>query len=150
MKITVPVYKIYVNEFKKLALLSLVLIAARSSYGSNSTPELPGRQASSFLRSLCIHKDTIQSIQVNQVPGCKKYKIRLYPDAKHQVLFFSANGDEQKVYQLYMFDMEGKLVNQTSIRNRETTVLTNISEGNYLFEVFSNDQRIVNGKMTVN
>ena len=136
MNKTVLQTKRFPNELKKLAVLVLLLTVAGASYGSESTP--------------VSHKDTIHSIQVNQIPGSKKYKIRLYPDAKHQVLFFSANGEEQKVYQLYMFDMEGKLVNQTSIRNRETTVLTNIAEGNYLFEVFSNDQRIVNGQLTVN
>jgi hypothetical protein len=136
MNKTVPRKKRSPNELKRLSVLILLLTVAGASYGSES-PAVS-------------HKDTIHSIRVNQIPGSKKYKIRLYPDAKHQVLFFSASGEEQKVYQLYMFNMEGKLVNQTSIRNRETTVLTNIAEGNYLFEVFSNDQRIVNGQLTVN
>lgn len=73
----------------------------------------------------------------------------MYPDAKRQVLFFSAGGADKKIYQLFIFDMDGKLVSQASIRNRETTILTNITEGNYLFEVFSNDERIENGQVTV-
>ena len=133
MNKTVPRKKRSFNELKRLTVLGLLLTMAGASYAAEA-----------------IHTDTIHSIRVNQAPGSKKYKIRLYPDAKKQVLFFSASGEEQKIYQLYMFDMDGKLVNQTSIRNRETTVLTNIAEGNYLFEVFSNDQRIVNGQLTVN
>jgi hypothetical protein len=93
--------------------------------------------------------DTIHSIQVNKSQSSKKHKIRLYPDARQQVLFFSVNGEDGKVYQLYLFDMDGRLVNQTRIRNRETTVLTNISEGNFLFEVFTDDERIENGSLTV-
>ncbi len=93
--------------------------------------------------------DTTHSIQVSTAQSSKKHKIKLYPDAKQQVLFFSANGADGKVYQLYLFDMDGRLVNQTRIRNRETTVLTNITEGNFLFEVFTDDQRIENGQLTV-
>jgi hypothetical protein len=73
----------------------------------------------------------------------------LYPDARQQVLFFSASGENGKVYQLFLFDMDGRLVSQTQIRNRETTVLTNISEGNFLFEVFTDDERIENGQVKV-
>ena len=93
--------------------------------------------------------DTIHSIQVSKAQTSKKHKIRLYPDARQQVLFFSANGEDGKVYQLYLFDMDGRLVSQAHIRNKETTVLTTISEGNYLFEVFTDDERIENGQLTV-
>jgi hypothetical protein len=93
--------------------------------------------------------DTIHSIQVSKSQSSRKYKIRLYPDARQQVLFFSANGEDGKVYQLFLFDMDGRLVSQTHIRNKETTVLANISEGNFLFEVFTDDERIENGQLTV-
>jgi hypothetical protein len=93
--------------------------------------------------------DTIHSIQISKSLSSKKHKIRLYPDARQQVLFFSASGENGKVYQLFLFDMDGRLVTQTQIRNRETTVLTNISEGNFLFEVFIDDERIENGQLLV-
>jgi hypothetical protein len=92
---------------------------------------------------------TIHSIEVNKSLVSKKNKIRLFPDAKQQVLFFSVVGEDKKVYQLYLFDMDGRLVGQASIRNKETTVLTTLSEGNYLFEVFTDDERIENGHLIV-
>jgi hypothetical protein len=92
---------------------------------------------------------TTHSIRVNKALISKKYKIGLYPDARRQVLFFSAEGGEKRVYQLFLFDMDGKLARQATIRNKETTVLADISQGNYLFEVFSDDERIENGKLTV-
>jgi hypothetical protein len=102
------------------------------------------------VRSLSMGKsDTVHSIQVNKSLVSKKNKIRLFPDAKQQVLFFSVNGEDKRVYQLYLFDMDGRLVNQASIRNRETTVLTTLCEGNYLFEVFTDDERIENGHLVV-
>lgn len=89
------------------------------------------------------------TIEVQKQQLSKKHKITLYPDAAHEVLFFSASGENGKVYQLFMFDMDGKLVKQVNIKNRQTTILNQIDKGNYLFEVFSDDQRIGNGQVIV-
>lgn len=89
------------------------------------------------------------SIYVQKKFTSSKYRVRLYPNANHQVLFFSASGSEGKAYQFFLFDMEGKLVRRANIRNKETTVLNNIEKGIYLFEVFSNDERIENGQLFV-
>jgi len=90
--------------------------------------------------------DTIL-IQKQQVS--RKHGIRLYPDAANQVLFFAAKGIYGKAYQLFIFDVEGKLVKQANIKNKQTTVLENIEKGDYLFEVFSDDERIENGQVRV-
>jgi hypothetical protein len=144
MKKTVPLTKTprLLNLFTGLTAISLALATYHPAYAS----DLPSRMRSA---STVTCKDTIHSIQVSKSQSSKKNKIRLYPDARQQVLFFSASGEERKVYQLYLFDMDGRLVNQASIRNRETTVLTNIAEGNYLFEVFTDDERIENGHLAV-
>jgi hypothetical protein len=133
-----------------IALSSLMLNFPGSSFAS----VLPTGIASVLpTRPPCLTavtgSDTVHSIQVSRSQTSKRHKIKLYPDAGQQVLFFSANGQDGKIYQLYLFDVFGKLISQTSIRNRETTVLTNISEGNYMFEVFSDDERIENGRLTV-
>jgi hypothetical protein len=89
------------------------------------------------------------TIEITKAQTSKKYKVRMYPNAQHTVLFFSASGENGKVYQLYLFDLDGRLSKQTHIRNKETTVLTNIVKGNYTFEVFSDDERIENGVLTI-
>lgn len=91
-------------------------------------------------------KDTIV-ISKSQIS--KKYKVKIYPGTSSEVLFFTASGESGKVYQLYVFDMEGKLVKQTQIRNKETTMLANFIKGSYTFDVFSDDERIENGTMEV-
>jgi hypothetical protein len=116
------------------------------------SPSYASSRNNSVGHSPALFTDTssiIHSIRVDKALISKKYKIGLYPDASRQVLFFTAAGGEKRVYQLYLFDMDGKLARQATIRNKETTVLTGISEGNYLFEVFSDDDRIENGKLTV-
>jgi hypothetical protein len=90
------------------------------------------------------------SIIVTKTQVSKKCTIRIYPNATHEVLFFSVNGGEQKVYDLFIFDMDGKLMSRTQVRNRETTLLKSFPKGSYFFEVFSNDERIENGSMTIN
>ena len=89
------------------------------------------------------------SIVVEKQFTSKKYKIRLYPNANQEVLFFNASGEGGKVYQFFLFDMDGNLVKQANIRNKQTTVINNLEKGVYLFEVFSDDERIVTGKVTV-
>jgi hypothetical protein len=142
MRKTLPLKKTTLHLFTGFAAVSLMLTTAcpLQAAGRHSTVSCPPVPADT---------NTIHTIQVNKSLNSKKVKIGLYPDARQQVLFFSATGKDKKIYQLYMFDMDGKLVNQASIRNRETTVLTNLSEGNYLFEIFSDDERIENGKLTV-
>ena len=131
MKTIVPLKRINPVLFFA-AVLSLLWI------DSTAAPCVPG--AFSGVR------DTILITKANTN---KKYKIRMYPNADHNVLFFSAAGQNGKVYQLYLFDIDGRLTKQTHIRNKETTVLTNIVKGTYTFEVFSDDERIQNGLLTI-
>ena len=143
MRKTVPKKRTVLHLFTGLTTLILMLTTNYPLYASeqhSAAIRLPERADTSTV----IHK-----ISVNKSLNSRKYKIGLYPDVRQQVLLFSASGGDKKIYQLYMFDMDGKLVNQATIRNRETTVLTNLTEGNYLFEVFINDERIENGQLTV-
>ena len=96
-------------------------------------------------------KETSQrdTIVINKAQTSKKYKIKIYPSATNEVVFFTASGETGKVYQLFLFDLDGTLVKQTQIRNKETTMLTNFIKGCYTFEVFSDDERIENGTLVV-
>jgi hypothetical protein len=89
------------------------------------------------------------SILVNKLLVSKKYKIRIYPGANHEALFFNASGEDGKVYQFFLFDVDGNLVKQTQIRNKQTTIITNFNKGCYTFEVFSDDEHIENGTLTI-
>lgn len=89
------------------------------------------------------------SVVVNKNLNNKKHKVRLYTDAGQDNILFSVNGMEGKNYQLYIFDMESKLVTQVNIRNHEISVLNNISNGNYLFQVLMDDEQVECGELTV-
>ncbi|HVU83395.1 MAG TPA: T9SS type A sorting domain-containing protein [Puia sp.] len=142
------------HQFAGVAVISLSFTVLQPAYASDvpatgMRPHPKGSDVCPSDNEPPVRRDTIHSIQVNKSLVSKKNKIRLFPDARQQVLFFSVNGEDKRVYQLYLFDMDGRLVNQASIRNKETTVLTSLSEGNYLFEIFTDDERIENGHLVI-
>ncbi len=89
------------------------------------------------------------TILVQKQVTSKKHKIRLFQNNDQNALFFSVRGLEGKVYQLFIFDVTGNLVSQANIKSKQTTVIDNIEKGNYLFEVFSDDERIENGQVII-
>ncbi len=112
--------------------------------------------AVSFFLTLSIESNAQQNpesrreILVQKNGSSKKHKIQIYPDAQHRGLFFYVSGAKGKVYQLFLFDLNGQLVKQAHIRHKQTAMLNKIDKGTYLFEVFSNDERVETGKVEVN
>lgn len=112
---------------KVTALLTVMFLCAAAASASYST-------------------DTI-FIQKNRV--LKSHRINLYPDANQKVVFFSVRGEKGNVYQLFVFDVDGKMVKQVETRGKQTTILKNIQKGAYYFEVFNDDKRIGNGQIAI-
>jgi hypothetical protein len=137
MKISVPVRK---HTVRLVPFIIVIILLAAGGY-SFASPVFTGQRVSPvhYMDSIVVEKQIVS----------KKYKIRLYPNASQQVLFFNASGEEGIVYQLYLFDIEGQLVKQANIRNKQTTVINIIEKGIYLFEVFIEDKRIETGRVTV-
>jgi hypothetical protein len=92
---------------------------------------------------------TQDSIIIQKLNTNKKHTINIYTNPSQQVLFFSASGEEGRIYQFLLFRQEGRLIKASKIRNRETTVVSKPDKGNYYFEVFSDDTRIENGTIVV-
>src|SRR5215213_6556259 len=131
MKTNVPLRNFFRCLFACAAMLML-LCTAQASYAGGTHPPAAAL------------RDTIV---INKTLTSKKHKVKLYANADNSVVFFNASGEAGRIYQLYLFDVDGKLNKQIQIRNRETTVLTNITKGSYMFEVFSDDERIENGQL---
>ncbi len=121
-----------------IKLMVVLLLSAFTSTIVKGSKEYP--RTSQYLHD---------SIRVEKSQISRIHKIRLFPNVTKEVLFFTAEGEEGKVYQLFVFDIEGKLSKQTQVRNRETTLLGRFEKGIYLYEVFSNDDRIENGSITI-
>lgn len=135
MKTIVPVRKRNGLILPALAVISMLTVLTASA----NDGRIASSPSSTFSDTILVQKQSTS----------KKIKVKLYPNANHEVLFFSASGEDGKVFQLFLFDLDGKLVKQVNIRNKQTTVLNRIEKGNYLFEVFSDDERIETGQVIV-
>jgi len=122
--------------FSTLAVITCLSLAGNATVKSDAL-------------SVSLRSPARDTILVQVQTSSKKHKIKLYPNATHEVLFFSVEGESGKAYQLFMFNLSGILVKQANIKTNQTTVLNNIEKGNYLFEIFSNDERIENGQVII-
>ena len=80
----------------------------------------------------------------------KKHKVKLFTASDYKTLLFTVDGVDDKRYTLYVFDLEGKLMIQSVILNHETSILSEIPSGTYLYEVLANDTKVENGELKVN
>ena len=84
-----------------------------------------------------------------KLSGNKSQSIQLFSSSGKQTLFFSAKLKQNKIYRFYMFDMDGKLVAENDLVNKQGVEFTNMQKGNYYFEILMNDDRIENGTLTI-
>jgi hypothetical protein len=79
----------------------------------------------------------------------RKHKVKLFTASDYRTLLFTVDGVEGKRYTLFVFDLDGKLIIQSTIQNRETSVLPEIYTGAYLYEVLADDTKIETGQLKV-
>jgi hypothetical protein len=117
-----------------IIFLAFAMIVSAGAYGAYPKPlDTAGKRSDSIL----IYKKILN----------RSYKIGLYPDAEQKVVFFTVKGAEGKVYQLYLFDLDGNLVKQLEIRNKQTSFISEMERGMYSFDVFCDDDKIGNGQI---
>src|SRR5579862_4386000 len=84
---------------------------------------------------------------ITKIFGNKNQSAPLFSGTNKQTLFFSAKLKQKKNCRFYMFDMDGNLVAENDIYNKQGVEFTNMQKGNYYFEIFSRDKRIENGTL---
>ncbi|HEY8396705.1 MAG TPA: hypothetical protein VIK80_02110 [Flavihumibacter sp.] len=89
------------------------------------------------------------SIIIQKLNNNSRHIVNIYTNQSQKVLFFSARGEEGKNYQFLLFREKGKLVTQSKIKSRETTVVSKPEKGKYYYEVFSESVLIESGMITV-
>ena len=90
------------------------------------------------------------TIMITKNMNNKKHKVKLFTASDYKTLLFTVDGVDDKRYTLYVFDLEGKLMIQSVILNHETSILSEIPSGTYLYEVLANDTKVENGELKVN
>lgn len=94
-------------------------------------------------------QSVIVPIQYSTDEKDKKEAVVFPNPSANGIVYFSATSSRSAQYQLYVFDLDGKLVRQKLIQSNQTTILQQLSKGTYLFEVFKNDERIDSGQLIV-
>jgi len=136
MKKTVPSKKIILN------LSSGLLVALFILFGFSSTEKLSATPKP-------LKTDRSYTIVINKLFENKNYNIEMRTNSSLHQLLITAGPKQNKSYHFYLFDIDGKLKAQANIRSSEKASFVNIAKGNYFFEIFSNDERIENGQLTV-
>jgi hypothetical protein len=90
------------------------------------------------------------AIMITKNLNNRKHKVKLFTASDYKTLLFTVDGVEGKRYTLFVFDLEGKLIIQSVIRNRETGILPEINTGAYLYEVLVDDTKVETGQLKVN
>ena len=89
------------------------------------------------------------AVMVTKNMNNKKHKVRLFTAADSKTILFTVDGVTGRQYTLFVFDLEGRLIMQSAVRNRETGILPEIDTGAYLYEVLADDTKIENGQLKV-
>jgi hypothetical protein len=127
--------KTVIESFKKRSgktLFSLVL--AGSTMTAFASSSLPVASALSITRNV----------------KNKKHKVKLFTASDYRTLLFSVDGMSDRRYTLYIFDLDGRLINQSAILNQETGILSGIPAGSYSYEVLAGDTKVENGQLKIN
>jgi hypothetical protein len=136
MKKTVPGKKFTLNLSSSMLVALFTLRAFSSTEGSPNKPKTP-------------EPDHSYTIVISKLFENKNYKIEMRTNSSLHQLLITAGPQQKKIYRFYLFDIDGKLKAQASIRSNEKAAFVNISKGNYFFEIFNDDERIENGRLTV-
>jgi Secretion system C-terminal sorting domain len=77
----------------------------------------------------------------------KKNVVRLYPNPSYGKL--SVISTTSTTLHFYIFDLEGTLIYQAVLNNKDRKTVDNLKKGTYMYDVFEKDESIEEGKIIV-
>ena len=73
--------------------------------------------------------------------------VRLYPNPSYGKVSVSAN--TSSALHFYIFDLDGTLIFQAVLNNKERKTIDHLKKGTYLYDVFENDESVEEGKIII-
>jgi hypothetical protein len=92
-------------------------------------------------------ENTSNIISIDTASRIGKNAVKIYPNPSYGKLSVSAN--TSSTLHFYIFDLEGTLVFQAVLNNKERKSVDNLKKGTYLYNVFENDESIEEGKIVI-
>jgi hypothetical protein len=136
MKKTVPKNNPLLNKASSLLVVMFALIGFSSIK--------PSYKVSAYSGLVTPKEITVSTLFQN-----KNYQILMVSSASLRQLLITAGPQQKKVYHFYLFDIDGKLKVGTPIHGNRKTAIVNISNGEYLFEIYNDDRLVEQGKLAV-
>lgn len=85
------------------------------------------------------------SLKIKSMQG--RSVVKLYPNPSYGKVSVSANSASSLHF--YIFDLEGTLVFQAVLNNKEKKIIEHLKKGTYLYDVFEKDESIEEGKIII-
>lgn len=87
---------------------------------------------------------------VLEVNNSEEKDVKLYPNpSTNGSVYFSAKGKEVAAYQLFIFDMDAKLIKTVKIITNQTTIIKDLPKGTYMYDIMKDDERISKGQLII-
>lgn len=87
---------------------------------------------------------------VLEVNNVELKEVKLYPNpSTGGSVYFSAKGKDMAIYQLYIFDMDAKLIRTVKIITNQTTIIKDLAKGTYLYDILKDDERVGKGQLII-
>lgn len=77
----------------------------------------------------------------------RKSIVKIYPNPSYGKLSVTANTNS--VLHFYIFDLEGTLIYQAVLKNKDRKIVDSLKKGTYTYDVFENDESIEEGKIII-
>jgi hypothetical protein len=87
------------------------------------------------------------SVLVVKEPRFKKSVVKIYPNPSFGKINISTN--TVSTLHFYIFDLEGTMIYQTILTNKEKKNVEKLRKGTYLYNVFEKDESVEEGKIIV-
>jgi Secretion system C-terminal sorting domain len=87
------------------------------------------------------------SPSIKKKGSSKKNAVKLYPNPSYGKM--SVSSTTSSLLHIYIFDLEGTLIYQTVLNNKERKTIDNLKKGTYMYDVFEKDESIEEGKIIV-
>jgi hypothetical protein len=80
-------------------------------------------------------------------PETKKNVVKLYSKKEKGTVIITSH--RQQDVQIYIFDLEGTIMHQGILRNKEKTKISSLEKGVYTYTIFANDESVEEGKLII-
>jgi hypothetical protein len=123
---------------RKLLSTALLIIALGGMAAGNSKSTT---SVSSYPRSF--------KEEAKVLPPAKKSRVRLYPNPTSDGNLSISSTTASDNIHFYVFDLEGTMVRQLLLKEKQKHRIKNLKKGIYVYDVFVNDTSIEQGKIIV-